>query len=178
MSARLERSWLIQRLQKPYPGGGQMDSLRNAFAFGGGMRNGGLSDEAMVLLRAVFRFDYMGAAEFEWGAVPPALSRIFQNRKKLRAWTLSLDAGAVYVICQKDHQAEIGDRITEWASVPYGSDLKEQTRLYSALNPVNEWDSNRCGWLELDNGFFFFTDRSMFEATAELFGVQVKEAAS
>ncbi len=54
-------SWLIQRLKPAYPGLVQL-WVDNPFAFGGGLRNGGLSGEAMNLLRGIFSFDYMGAA--------------------------------------------------------------------------------------------------------------------
>ena len=40
------------------------------------MRNGGLSNEAMDLIRGIWSFDYMGASEFEWGAIPKALGEI------------------------------------------------------------------------------------------------------
>jgi hypothetical protein len=29
-----------------------------------------------------------------------------------------------------------------------------------------------CGWLELNNGFMFFTDRTMWEQTSNLFGIE------
>lgn len=59
----LEQTWLIQRLNKPYP---RKDSIGEIFSFGGGLKNGGLSDNAMALLRPIFSFEYMGAAEFDY----------------------------------------------------------------------------------------------------------------
>jgi hypothetical protein len=165
----MRRSWLIQRLKQPYP----QDSVLgadNPFAFGGGYRNGGLSDEAMGLLRGIFSFDYMGAAEFEWGAVPKAMQSLAKQAKKLTAYPLDVDDHRLYVLCQQAHADEVSERITGWATERY-NDLKEQTRLSSALNPERDWDREVCGWLELDNGFFFFTDEAMWRATARLFGV-------
>lgn len=49
------------------------------FAFGGGKVNGGISPDVMKLLNKVFSFDYMGSAEFEWGAVPTAIKSLFTN---------------------------------------------------------------------------------------------------
>ena len=51
----MDRSWLIQRLNKPREYEGKLKGLENAFSFGGGLVNGGLSKEAMELLN----FDYM-----------------------------------------------------------------------------------------------------------------------
>ena len=170
-TAIMKRSWLVQRLKQPYP----QDSILgvdNPFAFGGGRRNGGLSDEAMGLLRGVFSFDYMGAAEFEWGAVPEAMQALAKQAKKLTAYTADLGEGTVYVLCQRAHVDEVNARLTEWATTEY-VEMKEQTCLYRALHPRDDWDRQVCGWLELDNGFFFFTDAEMWVATARLFGVKV-----
>jgi hypothetical protein len=165
----MKRSWLIQRLRKPY---GEQRFDMDAFAFGGGMRHGGLSDDAMKLLRDVFSFDYMGAAEFEWGAVPKALQLIASKAKHLTGFSLPC---GVHVLCDRRDRDEIVERVNEWAAAPY-NDLKENTRLHDALNPRHKWDTNVCGWLELDNGFFFFTDADMFNATARLFGVNLDAA--
>jgi hypothetical protein len=67
-------SYLIQRLEEPW--GGMAQFKDNPFSFGGGLRNGGLSQEAMDLIRGIWSFDYMGSAEFEFGAVPEALNAI------------------------------------------------------------------------------------------------------
>lgn len=66
-------SYLIQRLQTPQDYGKFKD---NPFNFGGGLKNGGLSEDAMKLLRPIFSFDYMGAAEYEFGEVPRAMQKV------------------------------------------------------------------------------------------------------
>lgn len=186
---QMRRSWLVQRLRKP----AQRDSIfgkDNPFAFGGGLRNGGLSDDAMDLLRPIFSFDYMGAAEFEFGAVPKALRRIGENARNLVATSIDVrladvakhwrdksegepvGSAPVYLLCAKADVAEVESRVRGWAGESF-SELKEQTRLSSALRPVHDWDAETGGWLELDNGFMFFTDRDMWAATAAVFGVEV-----
>lgn len=197
----MNRSWLVQRLNKPRTGSSLLGS-DNPFAFGGGMRNGGLSDEAMGFLREIWSFDYMGAAEFEFGAVPKALQLVAKaaNDGKLTTETIVIpvdeiathwednrkgaakrerpESGTVYLLCQEEHAGEAETRIRTWAAAEY-NDLKEPTRLARSLDPVSKWDGDTQGWLELNNGFLFFTDRTMFEKTCELFGVEVndKEAA-
>lgn len=52
--------------------------------------------------------------------------------------------------------------------------------LMKALNLIR-YDEDReepdnyrvCGWLELDNGWFAFTDKEMYEGVARLFGVEL-----
>ena len=46
------------------------------FAFGGGLRNGGLPDEWRGSLAEFVDCDYMGAAEYEFGALPDAIRRL------------------------------------------------------------------------------------------------------
>jgi hypothetical protein len=190
MSEEMRRSWLVQRLNQPNRGTGLLGA-DNPFSFGGGLRNGGLSDDAMVLLRGIFSFDYMGAAEFEFGAVPEALNALAKDSKHLVARTVTIDLSTlaanwrdktvhqgerdVYIIARADHADEVERRVVEWAQQGYAVEMKEPARLDAALRPNREeWDRTD-GWLELSNGFFAFTDRAMFEATAALFGVKVEQ---
>jgi hypothetical protein len=189
----MERTWLIQRLQKPFGGTGLGLGLDNPFAFGGGLKNGGLSETAMSLIRGIWEFDYMGAAEFEFGAVPEALSKIAEA--DLEGWSFTIPlkdvAGrwddktthpkgeaTIYVLSPGSWREEIERRIRGWAADPYGTDdrdnsLQEITLLNTTLRPYDRWDGRTVGWLELDNGFMFFTDAEMYEKTARLFGIEV-----
>lgn len=179
----LGESYLIQRLEQPRGGG-----LAGAFSFGGGMKNGGLSDDAMGLLREIFSFDYMGSAEFEWGSVPYALSQIAENVDKYETFKVIVDLSSVpahwkrknekghgskyvYVIARKGDKEEYTERILKWASEDYNSHMKETTHLARTLRPVEDWDRDVQGWLDVSNGVFFFTDLGMFMATANLFGL-------
>ena len=192
MTEELRRSWLVQRLRKPRnfgPLGG------NPFAFRGGLKNGGLSDEAMEIIGCVFGFDYMGAAEFEFGAVPKALHEIAKaaDKGKLAAFPFDIALSAVepnwrdrkspapdgsatvYVLCPRDWGAEVERRVREWAAKDHT--MKEPTHLPNTLRPYSEWDGDTVGWLELDNGFFFFTDADMWARTCSIFGVEVSVTA-
>ncbi len=189
-------SYLIQRLNPTHAGFGQL-GLDNPFAFGGGLRNGGLSSEAMNLLRGVFSFDYMGAAEFEFGAVPKALQGLAADADSLTAETLHVQLAkvprhwrdrtdsepegeaAIHVLCRQQHLEQVTDRIRSWATGTPAR-LKEPTHLTSVLRPEPgaRYVPDTCGWLELDNGFFFFTDVEMWGRTCELFGVCADQAAS
>lgn len=180
----LGESYLIQRLEQPRGHG----LFAGAFSFGGGMKNGGLSDDAMGLLREIFSFDYMGSSEFEWGSVPYALSQIAENVDKYETFKVIVDLSSVpahwkrktekgqgskyvYVIARKGDREEYTERILKWASEAYNSNMKETTHLARTLRPVEGWDLDVQGWLDVSNGVFFFTDLGMFMATAKLFGL-------
>lgn len=71
----MKSTYLVQRLVKPLKEESMLTALGNAFAFGGGYKNGGLSDEAFNMIKRIFRFAYMGYAEYEFGEVPKALEK-------------------------------------------------------------------------------------------------------
>lgn len=166
-------SWLVQRLEKPHRAPDGSPFKDNPFSFGGGYKNGGLTDDAMTLLRGIFAFDYMGAAEFEFGAVPQAFAVI--ARTKLAAFSIDPAFEAehvVYVLAPAEWATEVTTRIREFAKGDYDKDayrLKEATRLRAVLDG-DKFTDRLGGWLELDNGFMFFTDKEMWEQTCKLFG--------
>jgi hypothetical protein len=95
----IERPYLIQRLQKPLRVPENANPLLKAmaggaagpFSFGGSYVRGGLTEEANKALGEIFMFDYMGSSEFEWGAVPKALSGLAQDNKNLKAFEVVVD---------------------------------------------------------------------------------------
>lgn len=185
------RSWLVQRLNKPHKpiGASPLAALGNAFAFGGGLRNGGLSDEAMGLLQDIWSFDYMGAAEYEFGAVPKALQKIAKNVEDYSAWSFGFERTQaregwreerkpepgevrIYVICRYQDKKEVRGRIEGWAvnEASQKDCLKEPAFLDCAIRGVDDYVRAQ-GWLELDNGFLFFVDLEMWAKTCDLFGL-------
>jgi hypothetical protein len=182
----MKSSYLIQRLLRPFKTENKFTELANAFSFGGGYKNGGLSDEAMVLLKDIFRFDYMGAAEFEWGAVPKSLSFLFENAQKgdvvaaripvpykYKAWDEKIEKrgiSPVWYICHKDHELEVINRINNFA-VGKGEHTKERVKLDSAMGG-DQYSKDNIGWLEIDNHYMFFTDQEAFNKMIQLLGIK------
>jgi hypothetical protein len=187
----MKNSFLIQRLQKPLVSPNPIfDKIQNAFVFGGGLKNGGLSDEAMSLIKQLWAFDYMGSAEFEWGVIPKALNMMAQICDNFVCGSFltpykyhdfgrrdkpSKDYegnGRVYYLCQKDHEEDVKKRISIWAVNPRSSDTKEIVMLDRTLSGCcTEHERPAVGWLELNNGYMFFTDEKMWRQTSRLFGV-------
>jgi hypothetical protein len=184
-------SYLIQRLDPPIENPGILGA--NPFSFGGGYKNGGLSDEAMGLIRGIFRFDYMGAAEFEFGAVPEALQKIAKaaNDSALDAWEFSVlysqvekpwraeknppaprTRAALYAVGPAENRDAITERVLAFTGKNRPR-TKEWVGLNDVLRPGGDYERTTRGWLELDNGYFFFTDRTMWAKTAALFGIEV-----
>jgi hypothetical protein len=184
---------LIQRLHAPSSKG-----FINPFSFGGGYRNGGLSDEAMNLLVPIFSFDYMGASEFEFGELPKALQEMAKNHASYSLQTIqvapskkslekhvpsdcevSTKKRTVWLWAPTEHMEEIQKRIKKLAnSDPCGIrwkkeiepiDLKCASLFDLAIRTTTKNSSATVGWLELDNAFFFTIDEKMAVAFAKLF---------
>ena len=105
----METTKLIQRCTAPLhsPMG-----IRNPFAFGAG--GGRLSSQALDLLAPVLNFDYMMAAEYEFGAVPDGLNKIRQHADK-KLFFSTLDIKVKSVKLKSDY---IQDKKREAESVP------------------------------------------------------------
>lgn len=175
---------LIQRLHKPYQFEINEQKVDNPFSFGGGLVNGGLSLEAMTIFRKICSFDYMGSTEFEWGAVPAAFTFLVEQAIGEKVVNFSIDfhekkdiINIVYVICPKSYRNEVEKRIKLLYQNPSKVDLKEYCglreyffgRRWKEDKGPSENDKENIGWLELDNGFMFFTDKEMYNKFCEIF---------
>jgi len=183
-TSSLRHSYLIQRLRNPLPGGDA-----GIFTFGGGKHHGGISDDAWDILTKVFQFDYMGAAEFEFGAVPEALDHIVRGVQKGDAafGEMKIHKIPIYYICHKSVEAEVKVRIKELATLPRKYRTKESVLLDQAIaarvpeNVVPEKKDkykhylDYVGWLELDNNFIFFIDKKVFDNFVTKLPVDKKE---
>lgn len=166
----MNNTYLIQRLNKP-----EADSkLSESFSFGGGLKNGGLSEKAMELLRPIFSFDYMGSAEFEFGAIPEAIQKIVKDVSEYEYYKTSISGQEIFIISRKDQKKDVTSVIIGLSKNKLL--LKEYSNFDAALG-LSKWVSKEnCrtfGWLEIDNGFFFFIDKEMAEKTANLFQLLV-----
>ena len=154
---------------------------------------------AGVVLRRYLRWDYMGAAEYEFGTIPGALEALVADSERLVTFQMVLCAKQiprnfarerkaytkagklakkqpvhppmvdreVYVLCRPEHVEEIKRRIPLLAK--HEIRVKMGTRLDLALDPIEDFDKEVQGWLELNNGFFFFVDKGMWSALTMLF---------
>lgn len=188
---KIKTPYLIQRLKRPFKQtddekGKLMQSLQSAFSFGGGLKNGGLTDEAMKLLRDIWRYDYMGSSEFEWGAVPKSLQQVAELRKhnKLVKFEMSVTSQVrdfssgkyltgtktVYVVCNGDFKNEIQEYIIQLAGNKRSFNTKESVNLDDNICGV-KYCVDTVGWHDIDNHYLFFTDKEMFDNFCKLFGL-------
>ncbi len=176
-TAVYERPRLLQRLRAPA-------GRDNPYAFGAGGTGGGLGEEAMDLLRPVWAFDYMGAGEYEMGAVGDALARVYDGFAdgSYEVWEANVrlpaapsyelgakDAARVVIFGPPRHRAAIEADLRRWARWPgtEARDLKVMIGIAWVLRGEDRRDAR--GWLDLNNGLLVFTDHEMAQRASELF---------
>lgn len=163
----LRSTYLVQRLKKPYKG-----NADNPFNFGGGLLRGGMNEEAYRALNQIFTFDYMGSAEFEFGAVPKAIDVIAEGFAKGDGVTgkIEIEGVPIYYLTHKNIEMETQYRIHELANNQHK--LKEWSCFIESISanrgaPMKRKDAlfaaEYIGWIELDNNFMFFVDKEAFE---------------
>lgn len=143
--------WLIQR--------GKFRDLDTATSFLGG-RSECLIDP-----------DYMGAAEFEWGAIPKAYRRILGQFDKysLHITDLVTTGGVPFCLyCRDDRYDEILEAIKDYlyySNYPYQT--KEWTNMHAHFTePAGEWEKDHRKW-QLQTNFWWCIDVSPIECEHE-----------
>ena len=109
------------------------------------------------------------ASEFEFGAIPRALTAIAKYSAKQSAVTGQLQLGRnVSYLCEDIMQPGVEDTIRQLAQD--GLRLKEPSFFRECLEG-DEFAQRYNGWLELNNNFMFFVDAEMFNKSLKLFGI-------
>lgn len=132
----------------------------------------------------VFVFDYMGSAEFEWGALPTCLKEL-RAAPVLPAVQLRAAAGQVawfvgrpelQSLAQAFFEGELRHPYEDRTPKPYY--LKEPSRLYGSYNPDPERGGYDVyeGWWAVDEGHSWALFRT--EEAAELWRVGLAQPAS
>ena len=175
MKKKMKKSYLIQRLKFPFP-----DNSINPFSFGGGIKNGGMNKEFMKEISKILRFDQMGAAEFEYGAVPESFDRIIQNINNYKIGTCiipyyyrtfgkneeKIGNKRVYYLCKIKDEQEIKERLKNWAIED--TYLKEDMGLNRSLAGTVDCS----GWFDIENDFMFFSDEKMWRNVSNFLGIK------
>lgn len=169
----MKRTWLVQRLTRPVEtADGELFS-ENPFSFGGGRKSGGLSDEAMDALRPLFGFDYMGADEYEYGAVAESLADLAARAADTGGayeFRVNTKSGTLWVVTDINaSQLDICQRVKDLASGKVGDRDDTAYSMQHAVDSDSEVFKRVVGWLDIANAYLIFTEESRAKAAADLF---------
>ena len=188
--------YLMQRLLPPREKtGSPFDNAHRVF--GGGML--GLSESAWDLMDQLCRIDYMGAAEFEFGALPQFLGS-WQERAEegFDLWCFTLKPGEYkpnwergfrraksnplpplqerIVYCIRPKKGRYGREYIEEQFRGVALETvrcKEPANTRGALDPLESGYHKISGWIVLTADCMIFVDAKMWQDFAELFGGDV-----
>ncbi len=126
-------------------------------------------------LENVMHLDYMGAAEFEFGAIGRAVEALLE--KDFEAGLLSPSktgvASPLWYICLTENVSEMLDRVIELAINDTDRYFKEKPYFFDSMgeDPKEQF----IGWWDLENNYILFSDPQIFEALIKLIA-EVKRA--
>jgi hypothetical protein len=112
-------------------------------------------------------FDYMGSAEFEFGALGKSLARIRKDIGEYNVFKYTFTKTpdkTVSVLCRKDQNEFIPEILEKLAENKFR--LKEYCDLIDFLNPTDEtkkYRSNNDFWWDIDNDWFFWKQDDNFD---------------
>ena len=113
-------------------------------------------------------FDYMGSAEFEFGALPASLKRIRAEIKDYVQFQYSFKkhpAKVVTVHCKKEEQDAVCEILEQLALDKIR--LKERCDLPKFISDeTNSWDNDF--WWDIDNDFMFWKFNPEFDANFKI----------
>lgn len=180
-------TWLVQPLLPPRPLGADGEPQIDPYAEGPMLSI--FPRDRRNALATIFTFAWLGASQYEGEALRQAVDHLGgpTDDRCRHIVVLSADeAGSVndstelpngpaivYVLSNRSTSAAVAARIRELAAGT--CQTRDDIRLAEALRGA-AGPEVPAGWLELDNGFFFFTDRTMFTWMAELLGIDVTAA--
>ncbi len=145
-SATRRRFYLVQRIKRsrladePLPAGNALARMRNPFGYGQ------LGD---------YDLDYMGAAEFEWGAIPEAFDRLAKAGKGLALGTFEYDGHELDFLWIKKE----GEPFEDWVAWAEGKPFVDEygyectRRPFSGKEPPHELRDRLDGRPEPDWGW-------------------------
>jgi hypothetical protein len=178
-------SYLVQRLNRIYR---PMEEPKEAWK----LEADKFPDSALESRQKIYDYDYMGAAEFEFGEIPRVLKALLKDASKLVTYQLSLPVfwepfgktpnppeqpKPIYLLCRKEVLEKVIERVAHLLKTPYHKlYTKESLRVDEAFcNRDKDRGPRGVGWLELNNGFYFFADKTVWRYTTKLFTGKLPE---
>ena len=118
---------------------------------------------------SIISLDYMGASEYEWGAIPDSLKAIRANIPEYTYMDVPMDGKVITVFCNVKDRPDVKAYLNELAN----NDM--QTKCYHDFNNLlrpskiqQEWQAKRPlrtnFWWDLENHLMFWVKDNEFEA--------------
>lgn len=110
---------------------------------------------------SLVRFDYMGSAEFEWGALPKSLKRIREELNDYTYLDIPIKERVVTVFCKNSQKSEMKQYLTDLAERKFR--LKEFTAFNEFVNDSGYFKDRFNFWWDIENDLMFWKKDNEFE---------------
>lgn len=154
----------LQRLNRPHANPSPLAP--------GDIRSLGFPAELSETMARIYNFDFMSTEDSMWEKVPAGFVMAHTSIRdgKYDEKTVDIAVGTsrqtVYILAPKEFMDQSVQFVTEEGIRPHEG-LPNPTKFQQAVSG----DRPRlCGWLDIESGFFFFIDKTMFEGTKKLLG--------
>jgi hypothetical protein len=163
MDKRIINVRYIQRLSPP-------NGKLNPYSFGGGIYNGGLSDQVMENISQFASFEYMGAAEYEMDRLPNALSKMYENNSKdsLTIKKVKVLSHDIWILANKSLLTEVHSIVKKLGTTKKMERSLKASSLFPAILKNRIQDSSTQGWIDIENGYMFFISENMAQGFLKL----------
>ena len=111
---------------------------------------------------ALVSWDYMGSAEYEFGALGNSLKRIRSSIVDYSQFELEISGRKITVFCKTAEQKEVETAIVNLSKNP--PRLKEIAEFdnFCGNRPDCRWKSNTNFWWDINNDFMFWPSDDVF----------------
>lgn len=117
---------------------------------------------------SIISLDYMGASEYEWGAIPDSLKRIRTDLPDYTYMDLPMDGKVITVFCKASVRQDVPDMLDKLASGEMH--CKCYTDFDNFLRPSKhqkEWQAKRplrtSFWWDIENDLMWWEKNNEFE---------------
>lgn len=113
---------------------------------------------------SIINIDYMGAAEYEFGAIPKSLDRIRESLSKYVKTQYKFKGTEIEltVFCKSDDVQYIEDFLEGLASRKYHT--KCYSNIPELINPDPKWPINTKFWWDIENDWMYWIPTEGFDA--------------
>jgi hypothetical protein len=117
---------------------------------------------------SIIQFDYMGASEYEWGALPDSLKRLRSRINEYTYLDVPLFGKCISVFCNNEQKAEVMDYLKELANGKMHTKLGSYFDQYAKPTKHDlEWQQKHPlktnFWWDIENDLMFWVKNIEFE---------------
>jgi len=110
---------------------------------------------------SIVKFDYMGSAEFEWGALPKSLDNIRENIKDYIYFNITIGDKSITVFCKNSQESEVEEYLNGLSKNEMR--LKEYSDFNNYIFPSEYFSSETDFWWDIENNLMFWKEDENFQ---------------